>query len=88
MAYKIFYNSAPLYLNDNFPKFKRTTQIDLRQNTGRDDLTFSEEKNPWKSMTLFSKIKAHWNSLPYDIRNCKSLTLFKSKLKSKLLSEM
>ena len=88
MSHKIFYGLAPTYLTDNFEKFKPTTSIVLRNKTGRDDYMFAVNKNTVLSKNLVSKMKLLWNSLPYEIRQCESAPLFKSKLKTRLLSEI
>ena len=87
IAHKIFYDSAPFYLRENFEKFQRTTTIGLRETSGRDDFMFSVDKKDLNSKNLLHKIKLLWNTLPNNIRKCESLPLFKSKLKTKLLSE-
>ena len=88
IAHKIFYNDAPSYLTEKFDKFVKTTNITLRPTTGRDDFMFDENLNTRKSKNLVSKMKITWNSLPYDIRKLDSISLFKIKLKTKLLSEL
>ena len=87
IAHRIFYDSAPIYLKENFKKFQRTTTIGLRETSGRDDFMFSVDKKDLNSNNLLHKIKLLWNTLPNNIRKCESLPLFKSKLKTKLLSE-
>ena len=88
IAHKIFYNRAPNYLINNFTKFKRTTKIDLRTSTGRDELMFEVNLNSHKSNSLLERMKISWNSLPYELRKLESIFLFKAKLKCKLLLEL
>ena len=88
MAHKIFYNSAPIYLCEKFDKFKKTTNIKLRETSGRDAFMFHADLNTHKANNLMAKITITWNTLPYDLRKLESVSLFKSKLKTKLLSEI
>ena len=81
-AFNIFNNLAPNYLTKDFEKFSPTSNVLLREGTGRDCFMFAITSNEIKSKRLSTLIKNEWNSIPLDLRKCKSKDTFKTKLKT------
>ena len=87
LAYKIFYRSAPMYLEEEVTRFTPNIRhMQLREGSGRDKYMFVVT-DP-KSKSLMERMKREWNSLPLTIRKCPTLTSFKKKLKSHLMSSI
>ena len=84
IAFKIFNKTAPAYLSDDFNKYSQTTEMNLRRGTGRDEFMFCVSIPPHKRDTLHYKIKTEWNSLPLNIRKIKTISSFKTMLKTHL----
>ena len=83
IGYKICNGQAPQYLCQKFQMFVRTTERELREGFGgRDKFMFSSESWELRSRVLSSQIKNEWNALPVNIRKCKTLETFKTKLKT------
>ena len=75
LIFKCLQRTAPSYLSDILPQTHENRFVRIpRTNTRYGDYAFSR----------FGPI--YWNALPAIIRNCKSLTTFKSKLKHYLFS--
>ena len=83
-GFKIFNNQMPPYITESFNRFTPSVMMELRQGVGRDGFMFSTTTQELKKNDLFVKIKTEWNSLPLQIRECTSLTVFKKKLKTEL----
>ena len=86
LSYKIFNQIAPDYLSDDFILFQPTTPINLRIGPGRDTSMFQMERSTAK-YTLKKNMKKEWNSLPLILRNVKSVSLFKKKLKTHFFTQ-
>ena len=86
LAFKIFHQMAPEYLQSKFSKFVRTTTSNLRDNSGRDNYMFHTTLEDHRRNTLINQIKINWNSLPLQIRQFQrhQLIQFKTKLKTHL----
>ena len=74
--------TAPTYLQDEFLMFTPTTTTNLRPGRGRDQLMFKMEKRANDKETITDEMKKEWNKLPFNLRNEKSMTIFKSHLKA------
>ena len=81
-AFNIFNNLAPNYLTDDFEKFSPTSNMLLREGTGRDCFMFEIASNEIRSKRLSTLIKKEWNSIPLDLRKCETKVSFKTKLKT------
>ena len=78
---------APIYLEEDIKRYVPTIlHMQLREGAGRDQHMF-DVADP-KSKTLIEIMKREWNGLPLSIRKSETLTSFKRKLKSTLISEM
>ena len=86
MGYKIFNGLSPSYLNEDFKHFEPTTTINLREGTGRDKAMFQRNFHRNERLTLFIRIKNEYNALPLHVRRSETLSMFKKKLKSFLIS--
>ena len=88
MAYKIFYRMAPQYLEEKVVRFTPNIQnMQLREGTGGRDTHMFVVNDP-KEKSLINIIKNKWNNLALDIRRSTSINVFKTKLKSQLMSEI
>ena len=86
-AFKILNNQAPTYLTEEFQRFTPSTLMELRKGGGgRDDRMFDISTEDNRKRILFVRIKMEWNTLPFNIRKCNSLPLFKTKLKTHLFT--
>ena len=86
-AFKILNNQAPTYLTEEFQRFTPSTLMELRKGGGgRDDRMFDISTEENRKRILFVRIKMEWNTLPFNIRKCNSLPLFKTKLKTHLFT--
>ena len=75
----------PPYITESFNRFTPSVIMELRQGVGRRLYVFDYyTTQELKKNDLFVKIKTEWNSLPLQIRECTSLTVFKKKLKTEL----
>ena len=85
LAYKSINDLAPDYLKDLI-QIKSSLEC-LRINNDKFLLYVpSPEKICYKNRGFSSSAPLIWNCLPYDIRSCASISLFKSKLKTHYFS--
>ena len=75
---------SPGYLLDGLTMFEPTTKINLRVGQGRDGFMFKYPPTKSPHNSLFSKLIAHWNRLPYQLRTIEKLNIFKVRLKTHL----
>ena len=65
---KIITGLSPIYLQEDFHLFQKTTTINLREGAGRDermfDVTLAQRKKP----TTETHIAVEWNGLPLQLR--------------------
>ncbi len=80
-AYKIFYNQAPEYLQENFVKTRNRLQ-----HTRRSQRNFNvpNVKGNESNTFYFNAIK-DWNSLPNNLKNCEKIHTYKKGVKRYLL---
>ena len=86
LGYKIFYRVAPVYLEEKVQRFTPTiTHMELREGSGRDPYMF--ETSLHKKNSIMDMMKLEWNKLPLNLRKCMTITTFKTKLKTHLMSQ-
>ena len=84
LFYKMIHKLTPKYLSDLVPhEVGRTSNINLRNRLNIKQVKFTTKR--YGDSFLPSTIRL-WNNLPLDIRESESLEIFKSKLKTTLLS--
>ena len=66
----------------NFEHHRSNLQMNLRPETGRDELMFKIEKSKHSKETIFYRLKREWNNLPKYLRKIDQIQTFKSKLKT------
>ena len=84
IAFKVYNETAPLYLLEKFNKHHPTTTTNLRIGPGRDPFMFEINVPSHKRETLIYKMKRQWNSLPIALRRAEGVESFKTKLKTRL----
>ena len=84
LTFKVIHGLAPSYLCELIRY--HSTSHDLRS-INDVMLDVPKSKSCIGSRALFFSALKLWNSLPYDVRTCVSLTTFKSKLKTFLFRE-
>ena len=88
LAHKIFYRSAPEYLNQEFHPYVPQLEMQLRRQTGRDPLMFDTSGDHIKGKQIYFQIRREWNALPLQIRELEQVGQFKKKLKTELFSQL
>ncbi len=80
-AYKIFYNQAPVYLQENFVKTRN-----ILQHTRSSQWNFNvpNVKGSESNTFYFNAIKDS-NSLPNNLKNCENIHTYKNRVKRYLL---
>ena len=87
IAHNMFYRMTPQYMACHFSKFKKTHNINLREEVGRDKFMFAEKGPVTRTATIFDKIKKEWNALPITLRRTTDENLFKKSLKTHLFKK-
>jgi hypothetical protein len=85
-VFKVLHGKAPLYLRQHFTPYVQRSSMSLREGFGRDRLKFFLNTDDTKNQRLTTRIQQEWNLLSFETRNCPTLTLFKTKLKTELFS--
>ena len=88
ICFKIFYRLSPRHFGENFQRFVRVGNINLRTESGRDKYTFKMDDTPANEKeTIYYKMKKEWNSLPISIRKIENIKFFKPQLKAHLFRQ-
>ena len=82
LAFAIVSGTAPCYLSDKFCCYQPTSNMVLRQESGRDNKMLVCSVGDLPKKCIFDKLLNVWNELPFRIRNAKSIDVFKKQLKT------
>ena len=84
-AHKIFYRTAPIYLEEKIERFTPNFQsMTLRVGPGRDTFMF-ETSLRQNNQSIIFLMKERWNKLPLQLRKCEEISTFKKRLKTHLM---